>query len=65
MSETEEKMRCGKCQGRTFLDRVFSDNKNYEVACIQCGDRKFISKESEFGRWLTKMEMARENAIVR
>jgi hypothetical protein len=63
-------MECKRCsnsqhKGRLFLDRVFSDNKNFELACIQCGDRKFVSKDSEIGRWLTRMEAARENAIVR
>jgi predicted nucleic acid-binding Zn-ribbon protein len=58
-------MKCKRCNGRLFLDRVFSDNKNYELSCIQCGDRKFIRKDSELGQWLTKKEAARENAIVR
>lgn len=55
-------MKCSKCNGRVFLDRVFTDNKNFETSCIICGDRKFISKESELGKWLTKMEKARTNA---
>lgn len=55
-------MKCGKCGGKVFLDRVFSDNKNFETSCIICGDRKFVSKESELGTWLAKMEQARMNA---
>lgn len=67
-------MECKRCTdkspekqwvGRMFLDRVFSDNKNYELSCIQCGDRKFINKNSELGQWLAMTERARENAIVR
>ena len=52
-------MKCGKCRGRVFLDRVFSDNKNFETSCILCGDRKFIGKETDLGKWLTKKEQAR------
>lgn len=52
-------MNCNKCNGRVFLDRVFSDNKNFETYCIMCGDRKFISKNTEFGQWLEKMERQR------
>lgn len=52
-------MECRKCNGRVFLDRVFSDNKNYEVYCILCGDRQFVSKSTEFGQWLDKMEASR------
>lgn len=58
-------MICTRCSGRLFLDRVFSDNKNFETSCIKCGDRKFISKDSKLGQWLTKKEQARESAIVR
>jgi len=55
-------MKCQRCNGRTFLDRVFSDNKNYETSCLLCGDRRFISKDSDLGQWLTKMERARTQA---
>jgi len=58
-------MKCRRCSGRTFLDRVFSDNKNYETFCILCGDREFINKDSRFGQWLHKHEKARENAAAR
>lgn len=55
-------MKCRKCNGRTFLDRVFSDNKNFETACLICGDRRFISKDTEFGKWLAQMEQRRMSA---
>jgi len=41
------------------LDRTFSDNKNYELFCILCGDRRFVSKASELGQWLKKKEAER------
>lgn len=54
-------MKCGKCTGKVFLDRTFSDNRNFEVYCVMCGDRKFIGKETSFGLWLERMETLREN----
>ena len=55
-------MNCKKCSGRVFLDRVFSDNKNFETYCILCGDRKFVSKDTELGKWLALMETRRSKA---
>jgi hypothetical protein len=52
-------MECRRCNGRVFLDRTFSDNKNYELFCILCGDRRFVSKASELGQWLKKKEAER------
>ncbi len=51
-------MNCKRCTGRVFLDRIFSDNKNYETSCLICGDRRFIEKDSELGKWLAKKELA-------
>lgn len=53
-------MKCSRCGGRSLLDRVFSDNMSFEVACIHCGDRKYINKHSELGEWLTVQETKRE-----
>lgn len=52
-------MNCQKCSGRVFLDRTFSDNKNFELYCVMCGDRQFVSKDMELGQWLGKMEQQR------
>lgn len=49
-------MKCVKCTGKMFLDRTFSDNKNFELYCMMCGTRKFISKTGRFGQWLEKQE---------
>lgn len=50
-------MECYKCKGKVFVDRAFTDNKDIETYCILCGDRKFISRSTEFGKWLEKMEV--------
>lgn len=55
-------MNCRRCKGRVFLDRVFTDNKNFETYCVLCGDREFVPKNSEFGQWLSKMESGRMSA---
>lgn len=57
-------MECRRCNGRVFLDRTFSDNKNYELFCLLCGDRRFVSKASELGQWLETKEKARMSAKV-
>jgi hypothetical protein len=61
-------MKCNRCRaGRLFLDRVFTDNMSFELACLHCGTRKYINKKTELGQWLTKREsrMARlENGLV-
>ena len=49
-------------QGRMYVDRVFSDNMNYEVACILCGVRRYIGKSSVFGQWLHVKEEILRNA---
>lgn len=48
-----------------FLDRVFSDNKNFETYCVLCGDRKFISKETPLGQWLAQKEKALDGSLAR
>ena len=58
-------MKCNKCRGRMFVDRTFTENRNYEVFCIICGDRKFISKNTELGKWIHKKETQRETAAIR
>jgi DNA-directed RNA polymerase subunit RPC12/RpoP len=55
-------VKCQKCSGKMFLDRTFSDNENYEIYCMMCGVRKFISKKTGFGAWLQKVEEQRRNA---
>jgi len=51
-------MICTRCNaGRLFLDRVFTDNTSFEVACLHCGDRKYINKNTEMGKWLAVREI--------
>ncbi len=50
-------MWCVKCNGRVFIDRVFSQKLHMELYCIMCGKRWMINKEtSAFGKWLDEKE---------
>lgn len=50
-------MNCGKCKGRVFVDRVFSQKLHVELFCIMCGKRWMINKDtSPLGRWLEQLE---------
>ena len=52
-------IKCRRCGGRAFLDRVYTDNKNFETSCLLCGDRRFIGRETELGQWIQKVEKKR------
>ena len=50
-------MKCMKCGGRVFVDRVFSQKLHMELFCILCGKRWMINKETNaFGRWLEQKD---------
>jgi hypothetical protein len=59
-------MWCSKCNGRVFVDRVFSQKLHVELFCMLCGKRWMINKEtSRFGKWLEKkdQELAKSFSI--
>jgi hypothetical protein len=50
-------MWCVKCNGRVFIDRVFSQKLHIELYCIMCGKRWMINRESsKLGKWLDQKE---------
>ena len=50
-------MTCKRCDGRVFIDRVFSQKLHIELFCIMCGKRWSIHKEmSALGKWIEKKE---------
>lgn len=50
-------MFCKKCNGRVFVDRVFSQKLHVELFCLMCGKRWMINKDrSPLGQWLEKKE---------
>lgn len=49
--------KCGKCTGRIFVDRVYSQHLRIEMFCIMCGRRWMIKKDtSKFAQWIAKQE---------
>lgn len=50
-------MTCQKCNGRVFVDRVFSQKLHIELFCIMCGKRWMINKDrNALGKWLEQKE---------
>lgn len=50
-------MTCKKCNGRVYIDRVFSQKTRIELYCLMCGKRWFVKKQGNaFGEWLEKLE---------
>lgn len=57
-------MWCKKCNGRVFVDRVFSQKLHMELFCIMCGKRWMVNKEtSAFGKWLDRKEQLNEKSF--
>jgi hypothetical protein len=59
-------MWCKKCNGRVFVDRVFSQKLHVELFCMLCGKRWMVNKEtSRFGKWLERkdQELAKSFSI--
>ena len=57
-------MKCSKCRGRVFVDRVFSQKLSVELFCVMCGKRWMIDKETNrFGRWLERKEREYEKSF--
>lgn len=56
-------MSCKKCNGRVFVDRVFSQKLHIELFCSLCGKRWMINREtSAFGKWLDQKERLNQKA---
>jgi hypothetical protein len=52
-------MKCQRCKGRVFVDRVFSQKLHIELFCILCGKRWMINKElNSFAKWLDQNDRA-------
>ena len=50
-------MKCNKCHGRVFVDRVFSQKSHIELFCIMCGKRWMLNKNMNgLGKWLEQIE---------
>jgi hypothetical protein len=58
-------MKCSKCKGRVFVDRVFSQKLHVELFCIMCGKRWMLNKDtSALGRWLEQTEINQQKNLA-
>ena len=56
-------MKCKRCNGRVFVDRVYSQNLRVELFCIMCGKRWMIKKDTNrFALWVAKQEAKVQHA---
>lgn len=54
-------LKCKKCNGKIFVDRIFTQYDHLEIFCINCGYRKIFHPPSQFGKmvqWLDQIEKA-------
>jgi hypothetical protein len=50
-------MKCERCGGRVFVDRVFSQKLHIELFCLMCGKRWMLNKDTNrLGKWLENRE---------
>jgi hypothetical protein len=55
-------IKCLKCNGRMFVDRVFLSQDHLELYCLNCGKREMYPHPESHGersRWIMKLEKAR------
>jgi predicted nucleic acid-binding Zn-ribbon protein len=60
-------LKCNRCKGRVFIDRVFSSYSHLETFCINCGERKFFhnfTEEDKKAQWLLEIEIKRAKASI-
>jgi len=55
-------LKCKRCKGKLFIDRVFTSESHIETFCIICGNRKFyhnFTQEDKEAQWLLAAEKKR------
>lgn len=57
-------MTCKRCNGRVFVDRVFSQKLHMELFCLMCGRRWMLNKDTNpLGKWLEKLETTKQKDL--
>ena len=59
-------IKCEKCKGRMFVDRLYTTADHVEIFCVICGARTFFHppQGSEQGRWILQKELLRAKNII-
>lgn len=55
-------LKCTKCSGKMFVDRIFLSHNHLELYCIICGKREMYQNPENHGkreRWIMQMERIR------
>lgn len=59
-------IKCTKCNGKMFVDRVFLSYDHLELYCLICGKREIYHGTDKFGTkitWIMQMEKQRAKRI--
>lgn len=59
-------LKCGKCKGRQFVDRVYTSEVHLELYCINCGKRDMYHYPQNHGEralWIFNQEKARAKSL--
>jgi hypothetical protein len=59
-------IKCSKCNGKMFVDRVFTSHDHLELYCLICGKREMYHNPQKYGKkiqWIIQQEkhMAKKN----
>jgi DNA-directed RNA polymerase subunit RPC12/RpoP len=60
-------LKCLKCKGKMFVDRLYTTIDHIEIFCVRCGERRFFHPptNSKEGRWILQKELLKaKNTIV-
>lgn len=60
-------IKCRKCKGKMFVDRVFLSYDHLELYCIICGRREIYHTPEKFGKtitWIMQKEKERARRIA-
>jgi hypothetical protein len=59
-------LKCKKCKGRMFVDRLYSSRLHLELYCMSCGVRQFMNPPQSVigGSWLLEKEILRAKHTI-
>jgi DNA-directed RNA polymerase subunit M/transcription elongation factor TFIIS len=52
-------IKCTKCGGKMFVDRVFTSHDHLELYCLKCGKRDMYHNPQKYGKkiqWIIEKE---------
>ena len=58
-------IKCSKCYGMMFVDRVFLSHNHLELYCLKCGKREMYPHPERHGKRATWIMMAEKTRAKR